>query len=151
MFLAGLWALSVLPYLGLALSGFWMAGRRASVALMVVGLLMTGVSLLLGIGLWLRSPWARVLQMVVAGAGLLTCAFTPLAGVVLAYMLQPATRIQFSGRTSFRDLSDAEAQIVRTGTKEGLFAGGLVAALVAGAVLAGVIAALAIPAIARHA
>jgi pSer/pThr/pTyr-binding forkhead associated (FHA) protein len=151
MFLAALWLLSVFGYLALAAAALWM-GRTLEygTALVIAGVLLAGVSLVLGVGIWLRAPWGRLLQLAAAAIGLLTCVFTPLSGVALAYMLHPATRIVFSGRTTFRELSEQEAQVVRKGVNEPLYAGGLVVSLFVGLFLAGLVAVFAIPALARR-
>jgi hypothetical protein len=66
-------------------------------------------------GLWSRSGWARLLQVGIAGLGLLTCSFTLAAATILVYMLRGDVRILFSGRKDFRELSPAEAETVRRG------------------------------------
>lgn len=134
--LALLWLASV-PVHGaggvvLAALGGW-TGTAAVVALILGGLLaLLGVAM--GFGLWSRSPWAWILQLILAGLGLVTCVFTPVSAAILFYMLRPDVRIQFSGRGEFRDLSPGEAETVKRGSPEGVFTlailGGLFLSLV---------------------
>ena len=146
--LATLWLLnSALCVLSGAL-GVLFASRAGGswVASLVFSLAFGGLSLALGLGLLSRAPWARMLQIGVSGFGLLTCVLTPLSAVTLLYMMRPVTQILFSGRASYRALTEAEAELVRKGDNDAMFTGGIVASLLLGVVLAG-IAALAIPAL----
>jgi len=108
--LAGFWGLGILAYpffaLTRAFSGGWHGlGSGAWVAF---GLAMMVVSGLMAWGLWSLAGWARVLQMVFAGVGLLTCAFTPASALILAYMLKQNTAALFAGETT-DDAGSAEA------------------------------------------
>jgi len=98
--LAGLWAASVLLYgaggLALASSTGWTGGALA--AAVTAALLLAIVSAVMAVGLWTCRPWARVLQILGAGLGILTCAFTLSSITVLVYMLRPAVAARFAGQ-----------------------------------------------------
>lgn len=53
------------------------------------------VSGVLGVGFAARAPWARATGIVAAGAGVPTCALTPIAVATLAYLLREETRVHF--------------------------------------------------------
>lgn len=95
--LAALWLMSVPLY---GLSGLALAlragGGVASAAWAVSGLGLAGLAVVMAWGLWSLRPWARVLQIVVAAAGLLVCPFSLAAVVVLAYVLTPPGAAAFS-------------------------------------------------------
>jgi hypothetical protein len=97
--LAGLWAASVLLYgvggLALAASRGWTGGVFA--AAVFVSLLLAAVSAVMAVGLWTSRPWARMLQIVSAALGVLSCAFTLSSITVLVYMLRPAVAAHFGG------------------------------------------------------
>jgi hypothetical protein len=115
--LAALWLFSTLVY---ALAGLGAAGLSGlpggwAVAAAGTGLALALLSGLMAFGLWSRRGWARLLQIGIAGLGLLTCAYTLAAATIIVYLLRGDVRIQFSGRKDFRDLSPAEAETVRGG------------------------------------
>jgi hypothetical protein len=145
--ITALWLLGVLLYLLGAVASAAMGGPSAAARWggAALGLLLAATSGLMAWGLFNRAPWARVLQIGLAGLGLLTCAFTPASAVILFYMLRPETRLQFEQR-SLRDLSEAEMEMARRPPGDVLFTVGILAALALALVL-GMIAALAIPAL----
>lgn len=53
------------------------------------------VSGVLAAGFALRAPWARAVGIVAAGAGVPTCALTPISIATLAYLLRDEARIHF--------------------------------------------------------
>jgi hypothetical protein len=110
--LAALWLATSL----LALAGGVFAVNRAAGATAYVGLaaglLLAGLGSALAVGLWMRAGWARVLQIGLAGVGLLVCPFTPAAATVLFYLLRPEARLHFSTRRSGRGLTLDEAGAV---------------------------------------
>ena len=97
--LAGLWLVSIVLYavaaLGAAplygLSGMAAGGTIATATLLAV------LSGLMAYGLFNLKPWARVLQAVIAGLGLLVCPFTLASATTLIYVLRPGTRSAFGG------------------------------------------------------
>jgi Inner membrane component of T3SS, cytoplasmic domain len=152
MVLAALWLLAAICYFiaGVLLVSL---GRSRGFGLIwpAAFLVLAMVSVVVGVGLWMRAPWARLLQIATAGLGLLTCVATPLSAAAIAYMLRGSSRIHFSGRDSFSELSPEEAAIVRADSGEGLFMAGVLVGLLASVVLLGVGGALGLPALLRPA
>jgi hypothetical protein len=105
---------------------------------LLLAIFFISMGLTLGLGLWGRAPWARLLQIGISGFGLFTCVLTPLSAVSLFYMLRPSTVIHFSGRRTYRELDEDEAALVRAAPGEPLFAGGVVVAIFVGLVLAAI-------------
>jgi pSer/pThr/pTyr-binding forkhead associated (FHA) protein len=96
--LAALWLMSVPIY---GLGGLALAMRSdglASTLIAMVGLGLAALGAALAWGLWSLKPWARGLQIAVAGLGVLLCPFTLASVVVLAYMLTPVGIAAFSDR-----------------------------------------------------
>jgi hypothetical protein len=96
--LAALWLMSVPIY---ALGGLALAARFSgfgSFATAAAGFVLAGLGAALAWGLWSLAPWARAVQIGVAGLGVLACPFTLASVVVLAYMLAPSTGAAFSGQ-----------------------------------------------------
>jgi hypothetical protein len=124
--LAALWLMSVPIY---GLGGLAMAARLSgatSVLAAVVGLGLAGLAAALAWGLWSLQPWARGLQIGVAGLGLLVCPFTLASVVVLAYMLMPP------GVAAFSDTAPAREPDAR---REAGFAAALLGTVLLGALL----------------
>lgn len=121
--LAVLWALGALIFAGGGLAtvfGLQWAGAAAWGAALG-GLVLAAVAAGLAFGLWSRSPWARPLQIVLAGLGILACPFLPAAITTLIYMLRPEVRAAFSGKRDLGDLLPAEAEALSTGAAETAF------------------------------
>jgi hypothetical protein len=121
--LAGLWALGALTF---AASGLVTAGAlgwttSGALAAALGGLILAAVAVVLALGLWSRSPWARPLQIALAALGILTCLFLPAAVTTLIYMLRAEVRAAFSGRKDLRELPPAEAEALATGSAEMAF------------------------------
>jgi FHA domain len=152
MVLAALWLLAAISYFiaGVLLVSL---GRSRGFGLIwpAASLVLAMGSVVLGVGLWMRAPWARLLQIATAGLGLLTCVATPLSAAAIAYMLRSSSRIHFSGRDSFSELSPEEAAVVRADSGEGLFMAGVLVGLLVSVVLLGVGLALGLPALMRPA
>ena len=94
--LAALWLMSVPIY---GLGGIALALRFSGVAAFFWASLGLGLAVLAGAlawGLWSLQPWARGVQIAVAGLGVLVCPFTLASVVVLAYMLTPVGAAAFS-------------------------------------------------------
>jgi hypothetical protein len=117
--LAGLWAASVLLYgvggLALAASRGWSGGVYG--AAVFVSLLLAAVSAVMAVGLWTSRPWARMLQIVSAALGVLSCAFTLSSITVLVYMLRPAVAAHFGGSAG----TAAEAETADDSSAEAAF------------------------------
>lgn len=138
--LAALWLLGALSGLA-SIMGLWLTPgqpaliRWAGTACMLVLAL---VSVVMGVGLWNRRGWARVMQIVLSALGLLTCVMTPLSAVILIYMLRGATRVHFAGRRDVRELPAADVAAARQGASEGLFTAALLAFTLVPLILAGI-------------
>jgi len=121
--LAVLWSLAALAFLvgGLVAAASLRGTGLAAWLAMIGGVLFAAGAAVLAFGLWRRSPWARPLQIVVAGLGVLTCAFLPAALTTLLYMLRAEARGAFSGMKDLRDLPPAEAEALQSGSAEAVF------------------------------
>jgi hypothetical protein len=107
--LAALWLMSVPMY---GLGGLALAMRSSGITaglIAVLGIGLTALAAALAWGLWSLQPWARPLQLAVAGLGVLVCPFTLASVVVLAYMLTPVGVAAFSGRPPAEAASRQEA------------------------------------------
>lgn len=100
--LAVLWTLGIPLYAGLGIYGMTATEGMWRVGSVAIGGLLALLSAAMAFGIWTRSGWSRVLQIVLAGLGILTCVFAPVSIAILVYMLRSDTRTQFSGR----DLSE---------------------------------------------
>jgi hypothetical protein len=112
--LAGLWVLGILLYAG---GGLWLAADLQGpwrILAIVSGGLLSLLSVAMAFGLWARAGWARVLQIVLAGVGILTCVFAPVSIAILVYMLRADTRLQFSGL----DLGELSPQDAETASRD---------------------------------
>jgi hypothetical protein len=100
--LAILWLIAGAVYgsagLGFALFG-GLSGTRAALS-GIAGVAMALLSGLMGFGLWARSSWARMLQLVLSGIGALICPITLPSLAVMAYMLRPEVRAHFEADKS---------------------------------------------------
>jgi len=140
--LAGLWLLGVLLYggLGLALAraGSWGAATTAVIALS--GVLMASISGAMGFGLWTLQPWARMMQLTLAGVGLLTCVGTLPCAAILAYVLRPEVEILFSGARDYRELAPRQAESLASAPSDVPYTVAILASLVISAVLGALLA-----------
>ena len=124
--LAALWLMSVPMY---ALGGLALAARfsgAGAVLTGLLGLLLAGLAAALAWGLWSLAPWARALQIGVAGLGLLVCPFSLASIVVLAYLLT---------RTGTSAFLDGPAEAPGQTRMEAGFAGALLATVLLGALV----------------
>lgn len=135
--LALLWALSVPLYGGGGLLLAFGAGLARGPALVAAagGFLLAALGGVLAFGLWARSPWARVLQLVLAAAGLLLCPFTLASITVLVYLLRGEARVHFSARRHYAELGPDEQRLLAGDGSEAAFAGTLVGAVALGVIL----------------
>lgn len=134
--LAVLWLLAGGVYGALGL-GYAIFGARGTSALAAgaAGLSMAVLSSVVGFGLWARAPWARLLQLVLAGVGVFSCIFTLPSLAIIAYMLRPEVQLHFAGP---RILSAEESERATTGTPEMAFTLGIAGTLVISILLAAV-------------
>jgi hypothetical protein len=133
--LAGLWLLLAFcaGLGGLTGALLWRGeGAPSSWALLLAGVGLALLSATLGVGLWLRRPWARVLQIVVAALGLPTCLFTPACLATLLYMLRPEARLHFQSGGDPRGLAPRDAETVLDDSSEPIFSGAIVGLLALG-------------------
>jgi pSer/pThr/pTyr-binding forkhead associated (FHA) protein len=108
---------------------------RASLAAAAAGLLGAALGGLAATSLWLRAPWGRPLQIVLAALATFTCVFAPAALTVLVYFFRPDTRVQFSGRRWLRELRPDEAALVADTSSEVPFTAAILGTLALGVVL----------------
>jgi hypothetical protein len=139
--LALLWAASALLYAPAGIGYVAWSGLRGGygTGIVVASVVMSLLATLMAFGLWWRAPWARILQIVVAAIGLFDCPFLIATAAILAYMLRGDIKLQFSGRSDFRQLSADEADVVRRGSPEGLFTAAILGGVVIGALAAAVV------------
>jgi hypothetical protein len=121
--LAVLWSLASLIFAGggLATASVLRWEGAAAWGAALGGLVLAAVAAGLALGLWSRSPWARPLQIVLAGLGILACPFLPAAVTTLIYMLRAEVRAAFSGKKDLGDLLPADAEALSTGAAETAF------------------------------
>lgn len=95
--LAGLWLVSIVLYAAAALGAAPLLGLQgmAAGATIALSALLAFVSAVMAYGLFTRRPWARLLQAVIAGLGLVVCPFTLASATTLIYTLRPSTRAAF--------------------------------------------------------
>lgn len=128
--LAVLWLLAAALYgavgLGYAIFG---PGGSSALAAGASGVLLAVLSGIVAFGLWARAPWARLLQLVLAGIGVLVCPFTLPSLAIIAYMLRPEIQLHFAGP---RILSADESEKAKTATPETAFTMGIVATMIFG-------------------
>jgi hypothetical protein len=110
--LSVLWALTGLASVvgGLAVAARSSAGPAAAVLALGAGLALGGLGGLMAAGLRARAPWARQLQILAAGLGLLVCPFTFASVTILLYMLREDVQAAFTGTAGgpIRGANDAE-------------------------------------------
>lgn len=137
--LAALWALAAPLYGvgGLALGFGAGLARGPALAAAAAGLLLATLAGVMAFGLWTRSPWARALQVVLAAAGLLLCPFALASITVLVYLLRSETRLHFSGRRDYAELSLDEQRVLADDGAEPAFAGTLLGAVALGVIVSG--------------
>jgi hypothetical protein len=134
--LAVLWLLAGAAYgavgLGYALFG---ASGNTAIAAAVAGIALALLSAVVGFGLWARAPWARLLQLVLAGVGVFSCVFTLPSLAIIAYLLRPEVQLHFAGP---RMLSAEESERAHVATPEIAFALGIVGTMAISLLLAAV-------------
>lgn len=95
--LAVLWGVSIPLYLLSAVAMLFADFGALRFALAAFYLALTGVSGVMGWGMWTLKPWARMSQIVVAALGILTCSFAVASIGTIVYLIRPAARANFSG------------------------------------------------------
>jgi len=132
--LAVLWALSAPTFVvgSLLIAVRADAGFLAGALAVGAGLVLGAFGGIMAVGLRARAPWARHLQIVSAGAGLLVCPFTFASVTVLIYMLREDVKAAFEGPSTGQATGAGEAELTFALSLLGMLALGLV--LTAGAV-----------------
>ena len=99
--LGALWLVSALAFLVGALAAAARGGWTGPIPLATaaVGIVLTVLAAGMAVGLLALRPWARPLQIGIAGLGLLLCPFSLASATVLFYMLREDARLYFSGKT----------------------------------------------------
>lgn len=95
--LAVLWGLNIPLSLLSVLSSLFAGEGILRFVLAAFFLLLTGISGVMGWGLWTVRPWARLAQLVLAGLGILTCTFAIPSIAIIVYLLRPAVKARFAG------------------------------------------------------
>jgi len=117
----------------------------AGAVVAIGGLLMAALAALMASDLSSMRPRSRILQIAIAALGLLNLPFFIAAAATLVYMLRADARIRFSGRRDYGLLKPAEAETVKVGSREGLFAGIILANVALVALAGGIRVSRAIP------
>ena len=132
--LAVLWALFVPASVAAALLGASrLGGGTAAWGLAAVASLgLAALGTTMALGLRALAPWARQLQVALAGIGLLACPFTLASATVLLYLARPEVKAVFD-RSSPRATAG-------NGTAEATFALSLLAMLLLGLALTAIVA-----------
>jgi len=104
-----LWIASILLYGG---AGTFLAVRGGlpspfGLVAAILGGVLAVLGAVMAFGLWTLKPWARFLQIAVAGIGLLACPMTLASATILVYMLRKPVALWFSGRRA-QDLAADE-------------------------------------------
>jgi hypothetical protein len=128
-----LWALAAPVFLAAGLVTAARQGRSPVVAALAAGtgLVLAALAGLLAIGLRARAGWARYLQIVAAGLGLLICPFTFASATVLVYLLRPDVRAAFDGTSSGAAEGAGDAELTFALSLFGMLALGLILTAVA--------------------
>jgi type II secretory pathway pseudopilin PulG len=148
--------LSVLAALVMVVGGLAGAGKgqgSADVAMMVglggVYFLVGLASVAAGVGLLQMKNWARILQIVIACLGILSCGIV-ISVLMLVYLFKPGVKVLFSGKSAAeltaQDAADVAALKGSSGVVIALVVVVLILMMVA---IIGIIAAIAIPSLLR--
>jgi hypothetical protein len=92
-------------------------------ALAALYLVLTGISGVMGWGLWALKPWARMAQIVIAALGILTCSFAIASIGTIVYLIRPAAKATFSGTREVDPKETVFAIVVGVGVLLGAVAG----------------------------
>lgn len=133
--LAGAAFLNALVALAVAFALALLAPRSFPVPPVLAALgagLVSIVSGVLGVGFAARAPWARATGIVAAGAGVPTCAMTPIAVATLAYLLREETRVHFLPAAERRRVGAELAALANDDGMDLAFAGAIAGAAALG-------------------
>jgi hypothetical protein len=121
--LAVLWGVCIPLYLLGALFGLIAGSGVMRFLLPAIYLVMTGVSGVMGWGLWTMKPWSRMAQIVIAALGILTCSFAIASIGTIVYLIRPAAKANFSGSREEDPKEMVFAIVVGVGVLLGAIAG----------------------------
>jgi hypothetical protein len=121
--LAILWGVSIPLYLLSALGVLFADLGGMRFALAALYLVLTGISGVMGWGLWALKPWARMAQIVIAALGILTCSFAIASIGTIVYLIRPAAKATFSGTREVDPKETVFAIVVGVGVLLGAVAG----------------------------
>jgi hypothetical protein len=93
--LALLWLIGVLYYPVLTIVALRSSSGPAAYLAGAVGMLATLTSAVMAWGLWARQGWARLAQIALCALGILSCAFAPACGTILAYLFRGDVKSHF--------------------------------------------------------
>jgi len=111
----------------------------------VVYLLIGGIQITTGIGLWNLRPWGRTLQIVLACIGLIGIPIgTLISGLILYYLFRPGIKVLFSGKPPTELTPDERASLAEH-SASGVSATTVVIVVLAGFFLCSIVSAIAIP------
>jgi hypothetical protein len=122
-----LWALSAPIFLvgSLTIAARSDAGTVAAVLVVGAGLVLGTFAGIMAVGLRARAPWARQLQIVSAGAGLLVCPFAFASVTILIYMLRDDVKEVFGGASPGPGAGSGDAELTFALSLLGMVALGL--------------------------
>ena len=96
--LAVLWGVCIPLFLLGAVFGLIGGTGVSRFLLPALYLVMTGVSGVMGWGLWTLKPWSRMAQVVIAGIGIVVaCPYAVASVGTILYLLRPAAKSRFAG------------------------------------------------------
>jgi general secretion pathway protein G len=145
--------LAVLNFLGGAftsLGGLAILATAADQGAVVVGigvvyLLISGIQITTGVGLWNLRPWGRTLQIVLACIGLIGFPIgTLVSALILYYLFRPGIKALFSGKQASELTPDERASLAEL-SASGVSAITVIIVILVGIVLCGIVSAIAIP------
>jgi hypothetical protein len=122
-----LWALSAPIFLigSLVIALRTDTGVVTAVLVVGAGLVLGAYAGIMAAGLRAWAPWARQLQIVSAGAGLLVCPFTFASVTILIYMLRDDVKAAFAGDTAGSPTGSGDAELTFALSLLGMIALGL--------------------------
>ena len=117
----------------------------AVVGIGVIYLLISGIQITTGIGLWNLRPWGRTLQIVLACIGLIGFPIgTLVSALILYYLFRPGIKVLFSGKQA-PDLTPDERASLAELSASGVSAITVIIVVLVGVVLCAIVSAIAIP------
>ena len=117
----------------------------AVVGIGVMYLLISGVQITTGIGLWNLRPWGRTMQIVLAVIGLIGFPVgTVISGLILYYLFRPGIKVLFSGKPATELSPDERASLAEL-SASGVSVITVIIVILVVVGLCGILSAIAIP------